>query len=472
MKKIVGILAAAALIATSVFAADVSAKVRIAGSIFEYDGSALSEDNESKWSPTGSFKLLRAATQSQPYWTPYITLSTSTDEAGAEVKFITGGDGTTDVSIDRSNVWFKPLDMLTIKAGFQGYNMHQEDIDYTNPTGAETWGYALSYAQDAISANVFLITGNNGWFFQDSKAAYESTKDGFGAYVNDLYVNAAYEADFGKITAMFEFQGKKWTTDKKDNAWENGEWKDITYEDGTDGTGATDKKEGTVFVKKTEKKTYNAQKIKFGAGYGNTIDNLSFWADAVLTMTAAPSDDEIKKLGVTPSFKDKSDPTKARSATGLFVDGYVKYAQDALTLRGYLSYAINDFGNWYENKDGEKKDSLTAKNNMPLGLKARVDYKLDNGINLFAYFGADNLLRKENTDAAKTNWDDASSVFVSTIKAGADGSVGILKWETYLQFDTGVNAEKPTGKTVKDEKDFGKYDKVKVSMPVTLTVEF
>jgi hypothetical protein len=41
MKKIVGILAAAAVLATSVFAADITAKVRLDGSLFNYgtDGS-------------------------------------------------------------------------------------------------------------------------------------------------------------------------------------------------------------------------------------------------------------------------------------------------------------------------------------------------------------------------------------------------------------------------------------------------
>jgi hypothetical protein len=476
MKKIVGILAAAALIATSVFAADVSAQVRIAGDIFAYDGAAI-DAKEGKVG--GSFSMLRAATQSQPYWTPYITLSTSTDEAGAEVKFITGGDGTTDVSIDRSNVWFKPLDMLTIKAGFQGYNMHQEDIDWTNPTGAEDWGYAVSFAQDAISANVYLITGNNGWFFQDAVGKYGTTDEPATSYIKDLYINGAYAADFGTITAMFEFKGKQMTA------------------------------EGA-----------NPNIIKFGAGYGNTFDNLSFWADVVGTSYGTLSDKELlsvqaaankalmaatgyditgavatdsnadtqaaytKAKGAFDALSDaeKADTIngivskyavitdkdgKSRSAFGLFVDGYVKYEQDALKVRGYAAVGIADFGH-ETTKDGELKKDIMADNNFSLGLKARVDYKLDNGINLFAYFGSDNLLRKETTpDSDSGEWKDAKSVFVSTIKAGADGSVGICKWETYLQFDTGVNVLKSS-----EAKENNKFDKVSIKMPVTLTVAF
>jgi len=486
MKKIVGILAAAALIATSVFAADVSAQVRIAGEIFAYDGTALNTDKDGKTSPAGSFKMLRAATQSQPYWTPYITLSTSTDEAGAEVKFITGGDGTTDVSIDRSNVWFKPLDMLTIKAGFQGYNMNQEDIDWTNPTGAEDWGYAVSYAQDAISVNVFAITGNNGWFFQDAVSAFGTDVEPYNyALLKDIYVNGAYTADFGTISAMFEFKGK------------GGEMEAATASGWKINDAASEKTEGgqahwtATAASEASFKSFNPQTIRFGAGYKNTIDNLTFWADVVGTSRAAVSDKELagikngfaawqkanpgkgeadyaKAVGVSTNKEEKS-----KAMFGVMFDAYVKYVMDALTLRGYVKADIYDFSNAYTNKDNKYTESLTANNNFSLTLKARVDYKLDNGINLFAYFGNDNLLRKERkSDATTAGWDGATSVFVSTIKAGANGSVGILDWETFLQFDTGANATLPDGKTAKEAKDYNKWDKVKVSMPVTLTVKF
>jgi hypothetical protein len=99
-------------------------------------------------------------------------------------------------------------------------------------------------------------------------------------------------------------------------------------------------------------------------------------------------------------------------------------------------------------------------NNFKLGLKARVDYKLDNGIGLYGYFGSSNLLQKE-TKAGDT---DPSSVFVSTLKFGASGSVGICGWETWLQLDT--------GKSVASGKDANKFDKVNVSMPVYVQVAF
>jgi len=441
MKKIVGILAAAAMIATTVFAADVSAQVRIAGDIFSYDGTAI-DKKEGK--AAGSFSALRAATQSQPYWTPYITLSTSTDEAGAEVKFITGGDGTTDVSIDRSNVWFKPLDMLTIKAGFQGYSMNTETIDWTSTNGAENWGYALNFAQDAITANVYAITGNNGWFFKDVVANKGDSTSPNGAYINDLYANFAYSADFGTISAMFEYKGKNWAAD-----------------------------------------SCNPDTIKFGAGYKNTIDALTFFADVVGTSYSAWSDDEVAAIQAGAKIEPKGDDDiekafdqaakeakfvnytdkdgKQRSAFGLAVDAFVQYAQDALTVKGYVKLNIADFGNLNNKGDAD----LMYANNTALTLKARVDYKLDNGINLFAYFGCNNLLQKETKNGDTDPY--ASSVFAATIKAGANGSVGICAWETCLQLTTGNNVAYKKGV---DKDTWGKYDKVNVSMPVTLTVAF
>ena len=218
MKKIVGILAAAAVLATSVFAADVSAKVRIDGDIFVYDGTAIDlKDGK----VAGSFSMLRTSSQARPYWSPYVTLSTSTDEAGAQIMFIEegkgaddkDGDGGRNIRMDRSNVWFKPLDMLTVKVGWQDFTTNKESIDYDpNPTGTEGWGYGFGYAQDAISANVFLETGNNAWFFKDAVAAYGSSDDPAAAWVKKIYFNASYAADFGTISALFSYQGKYWDT--------------------------------------------------------------------------------------------------------------------------------------------------------------------------------------------------------------------------------------------------------------------
>ena len=419
MKKIVGILAAAAVLATSVFAADVSAKVRVTGEIFNLDNTVVNEKNEA----ASAFKLFRAATVSHAWDAPYATLSTSTDNAGASVNFTTGDDGTTNLGVSNVQVWFKPIDLLKIQAGHHDICMNKETIDWTTTNGYGTFGYSLGFAQDAFSMNVALGTDNNGWFFEDAQAKYGTKEEPAVAYVKDLYTNLAYGADFGTISAMFEYKGK------------SANFTDMSYSPTT---------------------------IKFGAGYKNTFDALTFFADVVGTSYSAATDKE-KDMGLKYTYKDKDG--KPRSAFGLAIDAFAQYSADALTVKGYVLANIKDFGNLNEKGDGT--DIMYA-NNFELGLKARVDYKLDNGITLYGYFGSGNLLAKAKEYPEKKPYE--VSVFQSTIKAGATGNVGIATWETWLQISTGNSV----GKNAAGEagKDAGKFDKVNVSMPVYIQVAF
>ena len=445
MKKIVGLLAAAAVLATSVFAADVAAKVRITGKIFDYvTGGSYNADTgalegapvNEKGDEAAEFRLLSAWTQSVWYEAPYITLSTSTDNAGANVNFITGYNASKAVSVDRVNVWFKPIDLLKVQAGTIGFNMNTETIDYSNISGmAKDFGYALDIAQDAITFDLGLGTDNNGWFFEDAQAKYGTKEDPATAYVKDLYAIFGYSADFGTIKAFFEYQGKS-----------------------VDGI-----KEAMAATPDLTKLKYNPTTIKFGAGYANTIDSLSFFVDVVGTSKSAATDKEMDLAKLYALTAGKAMPGivtdkdgKARSVFGLAFDAFAAYSADALTVKGYVKGDIADFGH-LTLKDGEMKEDIMADNNFSLGLKLRADYKLDNGIGLYAYFNNANLLRKEvqGTDT------DPTSVFVSTIKLGASGSVGIASWETALQLDTG----KVGGKDAK-------YNKVNVSMPVWVQVAF
>ena len=470
MKKIVGILAAAAVLATSVFAADVSAKVRLDGEIFNYDGTAVNEKDDY----AGAFRMLRTTSQARPYWSPYVTLSTSTDDAGAQILFIEEEDAGRNIQMDRSNVWFKPLDMLTVKVGWQDFTMNKESIDYNpNPTGTEGWGYGIGYAQDAISANVYLATGNGGYFFEDPIAKY-GTAEKTEAYIKELYVNGAYAADFGTISAMFAYYGKSidgFPTEAEVTAYVQAQVALAQAKAAVvDPANPTQSEQDAIDAAQeavdeaTLDVSINPAVVKFGAGYSNTIDNLSFFADVVATSTAALTDDEkdlADALGLSYAQTKDGDP---RSAFGIMIDGFVKYDMDALTLKGYVRFDIDDFGH-LTSKDGELKEDVFADNNAKLGLKFRADYKLDNGINLFAQFNNDNLLRKETTpDSDSAEWKDAKSVFASTIKLGANGSVGICDWETKLVFETGVDPEKG--------EDAGKFNKVNVSMPIWFQVAF
>jgi hypothetical protein len=383
--------------------------------------------------------LFNADTVSHTYDAPFATLSTSTDNAGGTVKFVGDENG---INAGDVQVWFKPIDVLKIQAGSHDIAMNKETIDWTEHHGEQaygTYGYSLGFAQDAISANVAFGTGDNGWFFQDAIAKYDTDADGTSAYINDLYANFAYGADFGTISAFFRFQGKKF------DVTETAASAELKVKD-----------DGTVETKVNPasfKAVYSPDTISFGAAYKNTIDALTFFVNVVGKNKAAASDKEAA-IATEGIITDKDG--KPRSAFGLGVDAFVQYSADALTVKGFVKYDTADFGH-LTLKDGELKEDIMADNNTILEVLARLDYKLDNGIGLFAYFKNANLLRKEVQEAGK----DPSSVFVSTIKLGASGSVGIASWETALQLDTG----KQSGKD-------GKYSKVNVSMPVWVQVAF
>ena len=419
MKKIVGLLAAAAVLATSVFAADVSAAVKVGGSIFDMDATVKNKDGDE----ANSISILKAETVSATYDSPFATLSTSTDNAGGTVKFVKNGS---NVGWGEVQVWFKPIDTLKIQAGHQDFAMNKETIDWTEHHGQQafgTYGYSLGFAQDAISVNLALGTTDGGYFYQDAIGAHGSDADGNAALIRDLYANFAYGADFGTISAFFRYQGKTWSA-----------------------------------------KACTPDTISFGAAYKNTIDALTFFVNVVGTSKSAWTDDEAKVIQAGAAADSKPEDFEAytdkngkfRSAFGFGVDAFVAYTADALTVKGFVKYDTKDFGH-LTLKDGELKEDIMADNNTIVELLARVDYKLDNGIGLFAYFKNANLLRKEvqGTDT------DPTSVFVSTIKAGANGSVGIASWEVALQLGTGnVGA--------KDKK----YNKVNVSMPCFVKVGF
>jgi hypothetical protein len=438
MKKIVGLLAAAAVLATSVFAADVAAKVRVGGNIF----SATPAANE-KGDDATALKLLNADTISHTYDAPFATLSTSTDNAGGTVKFVGDENG---LKAGDVQVWFKPIDVLKIQAGSHDLCMNKETIDWTEHHGEQayaTYGYSLGFAQDAISANIAFGTDDNGWFFEDSIAKYGSTEEPACAYVKDLFANFAYGADFGTISAFFRYRGKS-----------------------VDGINEAMKGDFS-------KLKYNPTQINFGAAYKNTIDALTFFVNVVGTSKSAATDKEmdlaklyaLAQLAAGKSGDDLICPGivtdkdgKARSVFGLGVDAFVQYSADALTVKGFVKYDTADFGH-LTLKDGEMKEDIMADNNTKVELLARVDYKLDNGIGLFAYFKNANLLYKDK--AANSKDKDPSAVFASTIKLGASGSVGIASWETCLQFDTGkLDAKKEN------------FNKVSISMPVWVQVAF
>lgn len=188
MKKILAIVSMAAMVAGAAFAADVSAKVKIDGSLFNYANNK-------------SISMLKV-THGGEDWNPELSFSFNGDLAGTSFKIYDGKatDGTT-IQTTGWSTWFKPIDMLKFTIGEFSTNLNQEKIDWSNTeTGIDTYGYAASLSTSGFGLDVFFAPGWDTYWF--SKA------DGADATVGDIYVKAGYGASFGTINGFFEMPSK------------------------------------------------------------------------------------------------------------------------------------------------------------------------------------------------------------------------------------------------------------------------
>lgn len=214
MKKIVGILGTVALLTSSIFAADVSAKVNLDGSLFNYN-------SESK--TISALKL----SEGKQNWNPIFQMSVNGDNAGASMSFYDSGADTEVKSVNYS-VWFKPIDWLKVTVGGFSTNLNQETIDFCNTkTGIDSTGYALSLSFGGFSADAFFApgwSGKNVLKNGDEVISYEDIFSGnfdpskgvkteadekvffkkvgnADATFAEFYGKLAYAADFGTVNA-------------------------------------------------------------------------------------------------------------------------------------------------------------------------------------------------------------------------------------------------------------------------------
>ena len=180
MKKIIGIIGAA-LLASSIFAVDFSAGVRLQGSLFGYDDAK-------------AITILEEHMENQFYQKP-ISFAVSSDTAGGTLKLSSVKGGGDAVTTDAWSIWFKPVDALKITVGQWSTNLNQEHIGWCNTdSGVDTQGYALSLGLDSFSWDLFFEAKNGKWM---SKA------DGADAVVGELYTKFNFGADFGTVNAFF-----------------------------------------------------------------------------------------------------------------------------------------------------------------------------------------------------------------------------------------------------------------------------
>ncbi len=229
MKKIVGILAAAATLTASVFAADVSAGTRIKGNLFTYDGA------------TEKISLFDEVNDSNRYDNPNFVFSISDDKAGATIK-ITSDGATKTAELKEQTIWFKPADELKITLGNFDVALNKEKIDWTESiTYLGGNGYLVSVNLEGFGIDLGLAANGAGSFWL-SKAK------GSDADVKNFFVKAAHKTDFGTIGGFVTFN----------KTWGAGEYfNNFAYDMNT----------GVI------------KNLMFGAGYANTFSGVEMFVN-------------------------------------------------------------------------------------------------------------------------------------------------------------------------------------------------
>ena len=327
MKKIVGIIAAAALLATSVFAADISAKVQLEGNLFSYNGTTEA---------MSMFKIDKPSDQS---WNPIFNTSVSSDRAGAKFCVFTGNseavggwNGGKQVGAKDFQVWMSPADGFKLIFGSNDFNLNQEHITWSKTDSGigGDFGYSLSYNSNGIGIDLMLNPGwGNDWM---AKA-----KNGDPA-LKPMGFKFTYGADFGTINFL------------------------LKAADGADKDG----------------KNKNFNDLKFGLGYANNFDGINIFANFLGYM--------------------QNDFNKIR------VELYAEGNADALAWKVFPTVNY---------------DLKAKKDNLAVGLVARLDYALD-GFGAYLYVESANFL---------------ADPFAITIKPGVSGNLSGAGWDVALQLD-------------------------------------
>jgi hypothetical protein len=341
MKKIVGILAAAA-VAASAFAVDFSAGMQLKADLFNYDGVAETAQGFSLWNENSK--------DDKPF-----VFSISDERVGATLKIYDSEKAKldSDMGAHAYSIWFKPFDMLRIDLGSQDIKLNCETISYWRGKlfGAGDWGYKATVNVDAFSVALAILPKNGEFWFQDGKslkaAAAKKAKEDAEAKAKEEY----------KSKAEIEAAGKKAEADV------------LAADDPDAAIGEMalfaqySADFGTVIALFDANDTF--KDIKVGAGYKNTFGDLGMFADVAFFSKKANKD---------------ADPVN-----GLAIDADVTYSMDAFSAQGYVQWKANDL-------------ETIKKETMDLKLYAKLAYALNNGSVYFKFFDDDLFADKFTSD--------------------------------------------------------------------------
>ena len=425
MKKIVGILSAAAVLAASVFAADVSAGTQIKGNVFSFSSETSNPDANNVVTKTETFKLFSQGNDSHDYAKPNISFSIGDDKAGAKINLTTDGN-TLNVAQTTQSIWFKPIDILKVTVGGYDVALNKEQIDWTESyTGLGGNGFLVSLNTNGIGIDVGLNEGNKAvtWLsYEKVTKDPDKNKDNEKKVyptIKPFFIKGSYTADFGNIGAYVLFNHAD------PNNWESNYGK---------------------YNIESSNANSSIKNFDFGVGYKNTFNPVTIFANVV-----GHVENVDKVEGVNNEIKRATHLQWIRPE--LFVTGNVDafgfslFAAPLIYVNNDKFVPTNDNDNYLRAKD--KGQSM-----IEAEILAKVTYRID-AVTVYGYFKDPNIFAQREK---KNKKDEVSyeSAFKATIKAGATGNVGLMNWDTCVQFDI----------------DTTKTEKFEVSVPFTLGVSF
>ena len=179
MKKIITAVAAVAM-ATSMFAVDFGAAIKIKGDLFNMplkEGAKASilsvkkAENRPSWGDSG------------------ISLNVAADKCGAHWEIDASG------SMVNGSIWLQPVDMVKVTLGNTDTGYNTETIDYTKINSLGGYGVMCEIKPvEGLSIVADLISGEGGFWVKDQK-------------VGTTIGKVSYSADFGSINASVLYDG-------------------------------------------------------------------------------------------------------------------------------------------------------------------------------------------------------------------------------------------------------------------------
>lgn len=296
MKKIVGIIAAAAM-AASVFAVDFTAGMQLKADLLNIDD--------------GDVAALSLFNTNGKDDKPFI-FSVNGDRAGGTLKFYDSGalivdwDGEkvagTPLMANYWNIWFSPFDSFKIELGNQDIKLNCETVTWWKGKvlSAGDWGYKAAYSADGLTIAAALLTPKDGCWF--------AKLDGFDADVGETALYAEYDADFGNIKVLADFKN-------------------------------------------------NFDDMGFGAGYKNTFDALTIFSDVAFTRTDSGVD-TVNGLAFDVDGKFAQDDLSVEVYAQVKIEN-LDYVSDTMSVPVYskVSYALNGGSLYFKFDDSDLKSN-------------------------------------------------------------------------------------------------------------------